>query len=99
VGVNDKESVQQGWLDDIAKHNLPKPHIYGPDSDVMPDMIVMEWDTGPNCITLDITLSSQSGYFHNLNFDTDECVEATLDLTHREGWMALKALFAQITNC
>ena len=51
--------------------------------------LLAEWAFSPNQSSLEVNLDNKTGFFHNLNLDTDEDYEISIDLSASEGWEEL----------
>ena len=79
------------WLDAAFPreydHRLPLPRIY-PTFD---GGAQLEWMIGQNDASLEVDFSERSGYWHNLNLDTDKDEERLLNLGDSGEWGWLNA--------
>lgn len=61
---------------------LPLPRIYP----TFEGGVRLEWSIGPNDASLEVNLSDRSGYWHNLNLQTDKDEERLLNLGDSGEW-------------
>jgi hypothetical protein len=77
------------WFADIFENNynpaLPLPYLYPtPSGGIQAEWSFETWD-----ISLNIDLNHKSGFYHSLNHNSDEEMEASFDLTKNSDWQML----------
>lgn len=96
------KEMKDGWLDEDAKapdfagldwlavclkkHGLtgyPFPYIYP----TYEGGVQIEWHLRPWDPSLEIDLTDKTGYWHVLNYDTEDSEEKDLDLSKDENWV------------
>ena len=73
---------------------LPLPRIYP----TFEGGVQLEWSIGPNDTSLEVNLSSRSGYWHNLNLRTGKDEERLMNLEGSGEWDWLSARLQRLTE-
>ena len=102
--LNDLRVLQDGWLDGDGKApssdglewlrdtfecnypaQMPLPHLYPTEK----GGVRAEWSPDPREITLEFNLETQMGEWHELNLESDDVSERTLNCDDAADWQWL----------